>query len=129
MKSIIFSFIFVFIFVLLGIYCIFLCGHKKHSKYADFIVSFDEFKSSYAAAPKKYIIDWSHTIYEHNFKRYLIGFSFSDWFKYMLWIDKVYDENKKSKQAKCKDEYIALSKLDSVQNKETNGGFECPVEK
>ena len=90
---------------------------KEHSSGADFILEFEKFKNLYHVSPEKYTVRPNTTQYHINYRCTKIGFSYSDYKKYLKWLKHTRAENKKLQSLRAKSEFLTSVKDDLEQYK------------
>lgn len=90
-----------------------LCRHsdskkdwRRHSEDADFDIDLGRLKNLYSISPEKYDLTPQATKYFQNYKAVRIGLSYSDYVKYLKWIEEVKAENKKVASLRAKTKFL-----------------------
>lgn len=79
---------------------------RRHSENADFDIDLGRLKNFYSISPEKYDLTPQATKYFQNYKAVRIGLSYSDYVKYLKWIEEVKAENKKVASLRAKTKFI-----------------------
>lgn len=79
---------------------------RRHSENADFDIDLGRLKNLYSISPEKYDLTPKATKYFQNYKAVRIGLSYSDYVKYLKWIEEVKAENKKVASLRAKTKFL-----------------------
>lgn len=97
--------------------------YREHKSNADFILPFEKFKSMYYASPEKYALRADETVYNSidefgNGCRTYIGFTYSDYKKYIAWKNDIKKNEEYEHSLRIKQKYLKSVQADIKSYKE-----------